>query len=236
MRDILVEGYGAEPGRLDIVHDGVDTGIFHPQDGTDLRAAHAPDAEHVLIFHGVIDPQDGPELLVEAAPAILAEHPRTRFWMVGDGTAVPGLRAAAGAAGLADHFYFSGWVRQADVARYISASDLGLVILPDVLSARGRVTLKEFEYWACGVPAVLPRLPALQEVVGDEAASLFYTPGDAADFAAKVNRMLADDEARREMGRRGQQRVREQFEWRALAGEIARLSEGYVAEKRGANG
>jgi glycosyltransferase involved in cell wall biosynthesis len=228
MRDILEQDYGARPDRVDIVHDGVDTGIFHRQDAADLRAAHAPNADWVLVFHGVIDPQDGPELLIEAAPAILAQQPRTRFWMVGDGTAVPDLKARAKAAGLADHFFFSGWVLQAEVARYISASDLGLVILPDVLSARGRVTLKEFEYWACGVPAVLPRLPALQEVVGDEAASLFYTPGDAADLAAKVNTLLADEDRRREMGRLGQKRVTEQFEWRALTGEIARLCEEYV--------
>jgi glycosyltransferase involved in cell wall biosynthesis len=228
MRQILTHDYGARPERVDIVHDGVDTRIFHQQEASDLRQAHAPGADHVLIFHGVIDPQDGPELLVEAAPAILAHHPKTRFWMVGDGTAVPDLKARAEAAGLAGGFYFSGWVRQADVARYISASDLGLVILPDVLSARGRVTLKEFEYWACGVPAVLPRLPALQEVVGDEAASLFYTPSDAADLAAKVNELLADDDRRREMGRVGQQRVAEKFEWRALTGEIARLCEEYV--------
>ncbi len=228
MRQILIRDYGAKPDRLDIVHDGVDTRIFYRQEAADLRAQHAPDADHVLIFHGVIDPQDGPELLIEAAPAILEQHPKTRFWMVGDGTAVPDLKARAEAAGLADRFYFSGWVRQADVARYISASDLGLVILPDVLSARGRVTLKEFEYWACSIPAVLPRLPALQEVVGDEAASLFYIPGDAADFAVKVNQLLADDDRRRDMGRLGQQRVMEKFEWRALAGEIARLSEGYV--------
>jgi glycosyltransferase involved in cell wall biosynthesis len=181
-----------------------------------------------LIFHGVIDPQDGPELLIEAAPTILQHHPRTRFWMIGDGTAVPDLKARAAAAGLSDRFYFSGWVLQGDVARYISASDLGLVILPDVLSARGRVTLKEFEYWACGVPAVLPRLPALQEVVGDEAASLFYTPGDAGDLAAKVNELLADDERRQQMGRAGQQRVAEKFEWQALTGEIARLCEQYT--------
>jgi starch synthase len=229
MEAILAGGYGARPERIDIVHDGVDTRIFHPHEAADLRAAHAPDADHVLVFHGVIDPQDGPELLAEAAPAILAEQPRTRFWMVGDGTAVPGLKARVAAAGLEDRFYFSGWVRQAEVARYISASDLGLVILPDVLSARGRVTLKEFEYWACGVPAVLPRLPALQEVVGDEAASLFYTPGDAADLAAKVNTLLADPDRRRAMGRLGQERVAAKFEWRALTGEIARLCEGYVA-------
>jgi glycosyltransferase involved in cell wall biosynthesis len=232
MKAILVRDYRARAERIDIVHDGVDTGIFHRQEAADLRAAHAPGAEHVLIFHGVIDPQDGPELLIEAAPAILAAHPRTRFWMVGDGTAVPGLKARAEAAGLVDRFFFSGWVRQAEVARYITASDLGLVILPDVLSARGRVTLKEFEYWACGVPAVLPRLPALQEVVGDEAASLFYTPGDAADLAAKVNTLLADDARRREMGQVGEKRVQEQFEWRALTGEIARLCEGYAGPGR----
>ena len=233
MRQILVRDYGAKSDRLDIVYDGVDTGIFYQQEAADLRTQHAPDDDHVLIFHGVIDPQDGPELLIEAAPAILEQHPRTRFWMVGDGTAVPDLKARAEAAGLADRFYFSGWVQQADVARYISASDLGLVILPDVLSARGRVTLKEFEYWACGIPAVLPRLPALQEVVGDEVASLFYIPGDAADFATKVSQLLADDDRRREMGRLGQQRVTEQFEWRALTGEIVRLCEGYVAAGAG---
>ena len=228
MREILHRDYGAREDRVDIIHDGVDTGVFHRQEAADLRAAYAPDADHVLIFHGVIDPQDGPELLVEAAPAILAQHPRTRFWMVGDGTAVPALKALTEGAGLAGRFYFSGWVLQADVARYISASDLGLVILPDVLSARGRVTLKEFEYWACGVPAVLPRLPALQEVVGDEEASLFYVPGDAGDLAAKVNSLLSDADRRREMGSLGQQRVLEKFEWRALTGEIARLCEEYA--------
>lgn len=228
MREILAGDYGAAADRVDIVHDGVDTRVFHRQEASDLRQAYAPDAGHVLIFHGVIDPQDGPELLIEAAPAILQQHPRTRFWMIGDGTAVPDLKARAAAAGLSDRFYFSGWVLQGDVARYISASDLGLVILPDVLSARGRVTLKEFEYWACGVPAVLPRLPALQEVVGDEAASLFYTPGDAGDLAAKVNELLADDERRQQMGRAGQQRVAEKFEWQALTGEIARLCEQYT--------
>jgi len=228
MRDILVRDYGVRSDRVDIVHDGVDTHVFHRQEAADLRSAHAPGADYVLIFHGVIDPQDGPELLVEAAPTILEQHPKTCFWMVGDGTAVPDLKARAQAVGLSDHFFFSGWIPQADVARYISASDLGLVILPDVLSARGRVTLKEFEYWACGIPAVLPGLPALREVVSDEAASLFYTPGDAADLSAKVNVLLADRDRRREMGHVGRERVALNFEWQALTAEIVRLGEQYL--------
>ena len=129
-----------------------------------------------------------------------------------------------------DRFFFSGWVTQAHVAEYIHAADLGLVILPDVLSARGRVTLKEFEYWACGIPAVLPRLPALQEVVGGESASLFYTPGSATDLAEKVNTLLADDERRQKMGRVGQERVAKAFQWQILTGQIARLCEAYSTD------
>jgi glycosyltransferase involved in cell wall biosynthesis len=75
-------------------------------------------------------------------------------------------------------------------------------------------------------------LPALQEVVGDEAASVFYTPGDAADLAAKVNELLADPSRRQQMGQVGLQRVLGKFEWRALTGEIARLCEEYIASAR----
>lgn len=225
MRAILVQNYGVNESRVQVVHDGVDCEVFRPQDASALRERIAPEAQHVCILHGVIDPQDGPELLVEAVPMVLARFPKTAFWWVGDGAAVPGLKARAEQLQLTDCFFFSGWVRQPEVVHYVNAADLGLVVLPDILSARGRVTLKEFEYWACGKAAVLPRLPALQEIIPEGEASLFYTPGDAADLAQKICTLLADDERRQDMGRRGQQMVKERFEWRVLTDELARLCE-----------
>jgi len=230
MQDILARQYGVDSKRMDVVHDGVDTDVFHSVDGTTLRSRLAPLADHICIFHGVIDPQDGPELLVDAASIVLGQFPQTAFWFVGDGTAIPKLKSQVQEHGLADHFYFSGWVPQADVARYISASDLGLVVLPDILSARGRVTLKEFEYWACGVPAVLPRLPALMEVVPDGEASQFYQPGNARDLAKKICFFLEDDQRRQQMGERGHQLVHDRFEWRQLTDQLVTLCEKYVAE------
>jgi glycosyltransferase involved in cell wall biosynthesis len=102
--------------------------------------------------------------------------------------------------------------------------------MPDILSARGRVTLKEFEYWACGKAAVLPRLPALLEIIPEGEASLFYTPGDPANLADRICFLLADDERRQAMGRRGRQMVTGRFEWHVLTDELARLCEGYVAD------
>jgi len=229
MRSILVQDYEVSESRVDVVHDGVDCNMFHPQEASALRRQVSPWARHICILHGVIDPQDGPELLVEAAPLVLSRFPKTAFWWVGDGAAVPRLKARAEQLDLSDRFFFSGWVRQQEVTNYINASDLGLVVLPDILSARGRVTLKEFEYWACGKAAVLPRLPALQEIIPEGEASLFYTAGNAGDLAEKICVLLADDERRKAMGRRGRQMVADRFEWRVLTDELARLCESYAA-------
>ncbi len=226
--------FGARPQDIDVVPDGVDTDIFRRVNGDDLRQKYAPGADHVLIFHGVIDPQDHPELLVEAARLVVERWPKTGFWMVGDGAAVPHLKERVARYGLNDHFHFSGWVPQEEVARYISACDLGLVILPDVLSARGRVTLKEFEYWACGVPSILPRLPALEEVMEEGEGGLFYTPGDHRDLADKVCSLLTNDVRRKELGARGLRKAREKFEWRSLAERFVQLCEGYLEEGRAA--
>lgn len=228
MKAILVQ-HGAHPDRIDVVPDGVDTRIFRPVDGNELRMRHAPEASHVLIFHGVIDPQDDPGLLVDAALGVLSDYPTASFWLVGDGSAVPDLRRKVSAHSLEGNFFFSGWVEQDEVPSYICASDVGLVVLPDVLSARGRVTLKEFEYWACGVPAVLPRLPSLQEVAQEGVTALFYRPGDASDLASKIGLLMKDDELRKKMGENGLALAREEFEWSTLADRFAELCEGYMA-------
>ncbi len=229
MKEILL-GYGVESKRVDVVPDGVDTEIFHPMEGEELRRRLSPSAERVVIFHGVIDPQDRPQLLVEAAQIVLERFPKVAFWLVGDGAAVPHLKEMVIRYNLEENFLFTGWVPQGKVARYISASDLGLVILPDIISARGRVTLKEFEYWACGVPSILPRLPALEEVMEEGEEGLFYTPGDHRDLADKVCSLLTDDLWRKELGARGLRKVKEKFEWRSLAERFVQLCEGYLEE------
>lgn len=220
----IVTAYGASPERIGIVCDGVDLSIFRRYESGDLRKNLAPGKDTVLVFQGVIDPQDGPELLVAAATIILSRRPATAIWIIGEGTAVPALKERVRSAGLADDFFFSGWLTQAEVARHMSAGDIGLVILPDIVSARGRVTLKEFEYWACGLAVVAPRLPALEEVIEEGKTGLFYRPGDVADLAAKVEDLIADPARSREMAENGGRLVKEKYQWQLLADQFVHLS------------
>jgi len=222
----IVAGYGADPGGVEIVCDGVDLSIFKKYDSRDLREKFAPGKETILVFQGVIDPQDGPELLVAAARSIIDRRPATAVWIIGDGTAIPALKKVVAESGLNENFYFSGWLTQAEVSRYMSAGDIGLVILPDIVSARGRVTLKEFEYWACGLSVVAPRLPALEEVIEEGKTGLFYRPGDARDLAEKVEALIADPALSRELAAAGAALVEEKYRWEDLADRFVELSTG----------
>jgi len=229
MKEILLD-YGINESKVEIVCDGVDTKVFNPMNGGSLREKYGRSADNVIVFQGVIDPQDCPGIIVDAAKNVVTKHPRTVFWIIGAGAAIPEMKRNIQRYKMDENFYFSGWVRQEEVASYISASDIGLIALPNTISARGRVTLKEFEYWACGIPAIAPRLPALQEVIIDGQTGLFYTPQDSQDLSRKIIRLIEDAQLRKKMGEKGMEVVKLRFEWKKLADEFVEKCEALGSE------
>ena len=228
MKEMLVQR-GAKQENVDVVYDGVDLDIFKPRkkEAEVLRQNHAAGAENVIMFHGVIDPQDRPEIIVEAAKSVLKEHPSTMFWLIGDGAAIPSITEKARRSGVEKNFFFSGWIPFEDVPSFISACDVGLVILPDNVSARIRVTLKGFEYWACEKPIVVSELPALKEIVSPD-TGLFYKPGNPEDLAEKIYILLEDKCISRKMGRAGRDLVEKKYSWNKLATEFVTICESML--------
>jgi glycosyltransferase involved in cell wall biosynthesis len=210
--------------RVEVVYDGVDFSAFHK-----CPPKYRKKGKITFIHQGGMDPQDGLSILVPAAERVIKEVPNAMFWLVGAGSVVPELKRAAAARGIEDHFMFSGWVPFREVTRYISDADVGLVILPDILSARIRVTLKTFEYWACGKPIIAAKLPALEEVI-DRESGLFYRPDDAQDLAKKMIRMAKDKRLREDIASSGERAVRK-FEWKNLGRQIAEKCEGVVKKR-----
>lgn len=87
------------------------------------------------------------------------------------------------------------------------------------------------EAMACGVPVVASDIPVAHEVCGDSA--LYYRPGDAADLAAKLHRVLTDTAARVAMSQTGRERAG-RFSWPAAADLTLRLLKEDA--RRGARG
>lgn len=174
-REELVELYGADPQRIDIVHPGVDPSVFRPGRRADARQrlGLAPDAELVL-YAGRIQPHKAPDLLVEAVARM---DRRPELVIVGGASGVP-MDLGARVRPPVPHRVLADWYAAAD-----------LVCVPSFSESFGLVAL---EAQACGTPVVAARVGGLSTVVVDGVTGLLVD-GHAADgYAAAMTRLLQD--------------------------------------------
>lgn len=211
----ILEEKGA--GNISVVYDGVDFDVFHKY-GNKYRK----EQRFAFIYQGGMDPQDGLDILIPAAQKVADKIPNVEFWLVGGGAAVPSLKAAVKRYNVDKCFWFTGWVPYKEVAQYISDADVGLVILPNTPSAQVRVTLKTFEYWACGKPIIAAELDALKEIINDD-AGLFYKPGNPEDLAEKMIKLCSDRELYVRLSENGLKKVKD-FEWKKLGEKIVDIA------------
>jgi glycosyltransferase involved in cell wall biosynthesis len=133
----------------------------------------------------------GNSYLVDAAATVLAERPRARFYLVGEGPLRPALEAQAQAHGLGDRFVFVGFAR--DVAAVLSAFDLS--VFPSLWEG---TPLTVFEALAMGKPIVATDADGLLDVLRADDTARIVPRRDAAALAAAIIWMIdhPDERAR----------------------------------------
>ncbi len=206
-RDELVRIVGADAGRVDVAHLGVDPARFHrptPEERAAARAHLGVEGPY-LAFLGTLEPRKN-------LPALI------RAWRTLDGA--PDLVLAGGrgwdeevdraAAELpAGHrLHRPGYLPLELLAGYLGGAEL--VVYPSLGEGFG---LPVLEAMACGAPVLTTRLLAIPEIGGDAVA---YTGTDEASIAADLRRLLADPERRAELAGAGLTRAAS-FDWRSCA-------------------
>ena len=93
-----------------------------------------------------------------------------------------------------------------DPVRWLSVADV--FVLPSIKESFGLAAL---EAMACEVPVVASNAGGLPEIVHDGVSGYVCSIDDLAGMAAQAGRLLRDDEARREMGRRAAAFVHERY-------------------------
>ncbi len=140
----------------------------------------------------------GHRTLIEAAAMIHKEIPSASFIVVGkeEELKIPELQEYARRLGIEDAFVFTG--RLDDPRPAIAACDIGVVAshLSEVISRAAQ------EFFAFGVPVVATRVNVLPEMVEDGVNGILIQPKDATTLASAILTLAADEEKRREMGRR----------------------------------
>jgi glycosyltransferase involved in cell wall biosynthesis len=221
-RDYLVER-GVRPERIVTVGDGGDLDLFRPGDRAAARARWglAPE-EIVLIHHGVLHPNKGNDRVLRALARLRDFPAPLRFLCLGDGPALPALRALARELGVEDRVTFTGWVdRLEDVALALQAADIGLAMRIGHPSDHFHLTSTLVHNMASGLPVLAARLAGFRDVLREEENALLFDPDRPEDLAAQWRRLAEDPVLRTRLAAAALATARERFDPRDVAGRLA---------------
>ncbi|MFB4205483.1 D-inositol-3-phosphate glycosyltransferase [wastewater metagenome] len=210
IREVLL-AEGLAPERVTCVRSAVDTQTYRP--GGDRawfrREFGLADDEVAVGMAAQFIPRKGHRVLVAAAPAVLAAHPRTRFLLFGRGPEEAAIRSLVHEQGLGDRFVFAGF--RTDMAHIFPCLDV--LAHPAYMEGLG-VTLLQAA--ACGVPVVGAEAGGIPEAVADGITGYLVPPGDSTALAERVGRLLGDLALRETMGAAGRQHVDARFSVTAM--------------------
>ncbi|MGA8256267.1 MAG: D-inositol-3-phosphate glycosyltransferase [Nocardioides sp.] len=233
----LINLYDAHPGRVEVVHPGVDLHVFAPRDQVAVRAELGlPSDAAVLLFAGRIQPLKAPDVLLRAVGVMLERDPELRRQLVvpvvggpsGSGLERPSaLTALAAELGIADVVRFVPPVAQAELARWYAAATV--VAVPSYNESFGLVAA---EAQACGTPVVAAAVGGLTTVVRDGRSGLLLDTHDPSDWAHALARIV-DDPALRESLATGALAQAQEFSWDATAAATLEVYEGARARMAG---
>jgi len=105
-----------------------------------------------------------------------------------------------------------GWCSQAELPRNYRAADICLV--PTI--AQDGLSITSVEAMASGIPVVASRIGGVPYTVADGVNGLLFEPGDPADLARQIARLLDDPALRRQMGLAGRKRFEQDFAWEVV--------------------
>ncbi|WP_440996099.1 glycosyltransferase [Arhodomonas sp. SL1] len=220
---LLAEGLA--PEKVTCVPSAVDTEAYRPDCDRDWfrREFGLADDEPTVGMAAQFIPRKGYRVLVEAAPAILAEHPRSRFLLFGRGPEEGAIRSLVRERGLEERFIFAGF--REDLPRVLPCLDV--LAHPAHMEGLGVILLQAA---ACGVPVVASAAGGIPEIVVDGENGSLIDDGDVEALSSAIVGLLHRPQCCHALGQAGRERVRRVFSIDAMvAGNrsvYARVSSG----------
>ncbi|MCC6226629.1 MAG: glycosyltransferase [Microthrixaceae bacterium] len=217
----LVDLYGANRERIELVAPGVDRAFFSPGDRAGARRALGLDGRPVVLFVGRLQPLKGATVAVEALAAMVRRD--ARLLLVG-GPSGPGgpaelaaLELAVERLGLSDRVVMVPPQPHHLLSTYYRAADA--CVVPSRSESFGLVAL---EAAACGIPVVASAVGGLTTLVRHGESGFLVKDRNPVEFAARLDSLLGNAGLAEAMGRAGME-VARRYAWSSTAGRLRRI-------------
>jgi glycosyltransferase involved in cell wall biosynthesis len=221
-RKVFERHCGGPIQTLEVIHCGVDTGVFHP-----LPRPAAPSAPLHILAIGTLHEVKGQTHLIEACRRLAERGIPFSCRFVGEGPDRAALERQVADAGLTDRVAFLGRRTRAEIAALLASSDV--LVAPSVPTRSGKregIPVVLMEAMSAGLPVVASALSGIPELVIDGSSGLTVPPGDAGAIAGALTRLHEDPDLRARLGVAARERVVAEFD---VDRNAARLVERFAA-------
>jgi D-inositol-3-phosphate glycosyltransferase len=237
----MVELYGADPARIEVIPLGVDLSMFRPiprDEALNGIGLSLSPQRRLILFVGRMDPLKGLDSLLRAICKLTDLAPELTKDLClaviggdvdengsGQNTELECLDKLKREVGVDDLVAYLGSRAQDTLPYYYSAADV--CVVPSLYESFGLVAL---EAMACGTPVIASRVGGLQTTVEDGVTGLLVPVGDADALADKLKLILQNRKLRERLGANGRQKA-QSYTWRSVAERVVRLYEGLWRKK-----
>ncbi len=228
MRADVLQAYpGVDPGRVEVIYNGIDANAYQPDPATDVLDRIGIDRSRpYVVFVGRITRQKGLPVLLKAAADF---RPEAQLVLLAGAADTPELGAevdslvASLRAARTGVIWVDEMLPRPAVAQVLTHA--AAFVCPSVYEPLGIVNL---EAMACQTAVVASAVGGIPEVVADGQTGLLVPPSEPVALAAAVNRILDDPQFGARLGQAGRRRALADFSWRAIAEQTVALYERVV--------
>lgn len=205
-------------GEVEVVPNGIDTGIFSPKP----RGEEVSRSKSRILSVGRLVKRKNYQELIMAFSRVANND--SQLVIIGGGPERGTLMRLANKEGVGDRVSFPGYVDLATLVEHYRQADI--FAMTSTYEGQGRTIM---EAMACEKPVVAPRVGGVRDVIEDGRTGYMYSPGDQEALTDSLKDLLYDSEKREAMGQKARERILERFDIVEIA---SRMSEIYEEVKK----
>jgi glycosyltransferase involved in cell wall biosynthesis len=191
-----------------------------------FRERWARPDERILFYVGRLVEEKGPHLIVEAAPRVLADFPKTKFVLAGTGSMTDHIKWRASNLRISDRIVVAGFITDAERNRLLRVADAA--IFPSLYEPFGIVAL---EAMAAKCPVIVSDVGGLGEVVRQDENGVKVLPDNVDSLAWGIEHILKDPKAAKSRAATAYRMVKAEYNWDRIAERTAEVYKRIAQER-----
>ena len=227
VKDQIVTVENLDPGRVDVIHNGINLAEFDNAAAFELSKKY-PAIQRGDEIVGLVANFDRKvkraDLFINAAAEVLRNRPGVKFFIAGGGAREMELRQLAELQGVSKNVIFAGPVE--NTPAYVKSFNVGILC-----SDSEGLSNTLLEYMAAGLPCVATAVGGNVELVSHGETGLLVEKNNPSALAEAIIFLLQDKPAAEKLGKNGRMIIENQYDWRTRIIDF----EGYFTSLVGNN-